>query len=186
MTQRPIKFRAWDIHKKRMMPVKALSFDYCEDTGFKGEEIGVAFGEPYQEEISAKNVKAWDVANHHPVVDTCILMQFTGLHDKNGVEIWEGDVVRIEHWRENPPKDTPMRHDIETVAVKWQIASFNIRLERYLNGDTYEVIGNIYSGLLPEYENPDMIESWKNITNKPYQNPSKDIPSVKKLDERLD
>jgi uncharacterized phage protein (TIGR01671 family) len=35
----------------------------------------------------------WDLGGYTEVPDNFILMQFTGLHDKNGKEIWEGDVV---------------------------------------------------------------------------------------------
>lgn len=81
------------------------------------------------------------------------LMEFTGLHDKNGNEIYEGDVVRMPAF--NP----------ELNVVRFNRGGFclepiiNPPLEihfwpdiKYAEDDRSEVIGNIY-------ENPELLAS---------------------------
>jgi hypothetical protein len=71
-----------------------------------------------------------------------ILMQYTGLKDKNGKEIYEGDVVRVCF--QMFPDDESDYHN-ETIR--------DIRKIPHLTGSsrTCEVIGNIY-------ENPELLE----------------------------
>lgn len=83
------------------------------------------------------------------------LMQFTGLQDKNGKEIYEGDLIRV--WNGS---DGPM-----ITSVIWSTENYGYRLLR-LDGDTWhlwqwdsdndepgiEVIGNIH-------ENPELLET---------------------------
>jgi hypothetical protein len=65
--------------------------------------------------------------------------QYTGLHDKNGREIYEGDIVEIHHGYSIPSGVVYWNEDIAGFGVK------NDLYHNYVELDTVkEVIGNIY------------------------------------------
>ncbi len=122
-------------------------------TPFKGETIGQEM----------KYGQAGRLITHAEMApDKYVLMQSTGLKDKNGVEIFEGDIVLVSvrngfDYLDN--KVCIVKNSIDysglvcaTVDEDLEYRIFNTELfEEY----TYEVIGNIW-------ENPELLEEqWK-------------------------
>lgn len=74
---REIKFRVWDVENKEMLEVQELDFEPT----FYGGRIAIR-PDQYSDYFDTEDM---------------ILMQYTGLHDKNGKEIYEGDIIRIKN-----------------------------------------------------------------------------------------
>lgn len=157
---REIKFRAWDRDSKRMLKVSYLSWYYKYDpNGFDNNiPSAMAFGTEEDEKrriesggsisITADGRK-WEYGLLQIGLQNFELMQFTGLKDKNGKEIYEGDRIRIS--------DEYGNEDTGFIGYKEREMAFvvdwgNNRYRRIMDSeDVIEVIGNLY-------ENPELLK----------------------------
>lgn len=117
-------FRAWNKENKKMIDVDILNWNNGE-IDFIGD--GITFI------LKAKDIK---------------LMQSTGLTDKNGKEIFEGDVVKMaKNVYSEPTYYEVVRHR----GGAYRLESKQYGCELWLRHTDCEIAGNIY-------ENPELVE----------------------------
>lgn len=94
------------------------------------------------------NMRINDNAIRFIKLENIILMQSTGLHDKNGKEIFEGDIVKMA----NDVYSEPTYYEIvRHRGGAYRLESNQHGCELWLRHTNCEVIGNIY-------ENPELLE----------------------------
>lgn len=111
-------------------------------------------GDLRQYPSGAKAIKANDML-HIMEVDPDTIGEYTGLTDKNGTKIFEGDVVKRCFTLTRGPNKESREVQVGVVWYDNVTCGYLIRgacnLRRQWPGDTIEVIGNIH-------DNPDMLE----------------------------
>lgn len=134
---RTIKFRAWDKQFSDMWSVTSIS--WANGQFF---EFGLARGE---------------MAHGTRNTDQIVLMQFTNLLDKNGKEIYEGDIIQYQ-----TPSGKTHKAEVLFYEDKLKFSKRIIGRPNKYSGianpkkpnNRFEVIGNIY-------ENPELLTAHK-------------------------
>lgn len=121
---REIKFRAWDKQAKLFLDVEA---HFSNEVSITPDDESRGHFRPAQFEADQTRIQ---------------LLQYTGLKDKNGTEIYEGDLI-----------DEPGAWGARTVVWRWAGWALEEDGEFYAIQvlDEMEVIGNIY-------ENPELLK----------------------------
>jgi uncharacterized phage protein (TIGR01671 family) len=134
---RKIKFRAWDKYTSKMLE---------QQEGITGSNSHISFLDFYYDNSKDRNFGS--------VINDLILMQFTGLLDKNGKEIFENDIIVLSH----PCWSVKCKVKYDDQLACYVLESFEkidkgVRksfLHIYQEDLNYKVIGNIY-------QNPELL-----------------------------
>ncbi|EAC9169108.1 YopX family protein [Listeria monocytogenes] len=128
---REIEFRAFVKRKKEMFPVTDLRFNRYEK-----DAVGVSgCGDPY-----------CTMCDDWYNFDDVLLMQYTGLKDKNGKKIFEGDIVDISVY--DRLDWSSIKGKVVFLNGAWlveDIGHFAITLQSETN--EIEIIGNVHENL---------------------------------------
>lgn len=139
---RDIKFRAWDKVSKKMLKIGLVDLDDMTVYNAKSGDFRCS----YQRKTKYSNFEEFKD------VKRLIFMQYTGMKDKKGKEIYDGDIIcwSCGNFKENVVvfwDDEHLRWSIHRIENKFAIGC----LYEYSDSSEIEVIGNIY-------ENPELLK----------------------------
>ncbi len=132
---RKMQFRAWDLKNKKMYDLDYIVFDGYEITEYS---------------LLADNGRRMQRFVDSEEYDNAVLMQWTGLKDSKGKDIFEGDICKGAGWNDQDANQVGI--------VKWHGMGFIVKnISNQCRGgevnltEKLKVIGNIY-------ENPELLK----------------------------
>ena len=137
--KREIKFRVWDKKLKKFV-IGDLFFEQEDQGTFKPDCYHDEEGEIHSMKYSQKKLDSYH---------GYIIQQYTGLKDKNGVETYDGDIVKYDNM-DGEVGDVGV---IEWVSEKdgWDFTGWRI-YRTFTQHGPFKVIGNIF-------ENPELLKN---------------------------
>ena len=125
------RFRAWDKHRQKM---------------FANDELIIWNGNVYandSKKLTCNNLKGWSI-------DDDYLMQSTGLFDKNGQEVFVGDIIKCTR---GCPHEVYLEKEYGGTYIGGMPAVYlkGLLIGYAWTGDE-EIIGNVY-------QNPELLEA---------------------------
>ena len=148
---REIKFRAWDEKYKIMIYPENLDkilkrFEgtdaFFEDPLYAPDELY-----PFSEIKFLRGISILQ----EDYKDRLKIMQYTGLKDKNGREIYEGDICKVGETADGKDILALIYWDEKTACFRYRFNMVVMLTREDINPKNWEVIGNIY-------ENPELLE----------------------------
>jgi uncharacterized phage protein (TIGR01671 family) len=141
---REIKFRAWD--KKTESMVEVMNLDYFTNSGCTKKSPSHLYVHEYSISFNGET----DSLQYDDISDRFELMQYTGLNDKNGKEIYEWDILQ---WKFNN-EDRLYKVLWDNGCGRWLVENINDTkdITHILHDSFTEIVGNIY-------ENPELLKS---------------------------
>jgi uncharacterized phage protein (TIGR01671 family) len=147
MNNREFKFRVWDKVNKAYCHCGELNFLSRNTSKLLDGKIRLS-GQPISSNLETYlTANDADVCMPHANPKPYVIEQYTGVKDKNGREIYEGDIIEYTQHLFNTEKTKQKKKLINYIARE---AKFNV-YETAAGQTDHTIIGNIH-------ENPELLE----------------------------